>query len=164
MPKPKIYPKQPYIGVDCSGQPKSPPLIAVATRWTRHEHENKWIVKVSADRIVKYSATRDWEEKIYAVTIFKAIDKILVPFYEIHIDEDFQQTKNQRKIRSFLEYLFGCFHNGDPLLEKPKISFHTKRNSKYVWDAHLKHCLVTDKKMRIDEKSAGIDHLMKMLE
>lgn len=158
-----MLPKQPFIGVDCSGQPKYPPLIAVATRWTRREHEDKWIVKISADKINKYSTTRDWQEKVYAATIFKAIDKIFVPHYEIHIDEDFQQTNNQRKIREYLKYLFGSFHNGDPLLENPKISFQTKRRSKFVWDAHVKHCLVTQKKMPIDEKMAGIDYLMKIL-
>lgn len=159
--KSHIYPKQLYIGVDCGGQPKSPPLIAVATRWSRRERENKWIVQVTANQISKHKGTRDWEERIYAAAIFKAIDKILVPHYKNH--KDFQETKNQRKIQSYLKHLFGSFHAGDKLLENPEIQFQTIWSSKYVKDAHRKHRLVSERKMEIDEKTTAIDHIMKIL-
>lgn len=157
----KIYPKEPYIGVDCSGQPKSPPMIAVATRYSRRRVQNKWIVLIKSDQIGKYVRGRDWEEKVYASLIFKAIDRIFQPDYEICVDKDFQSLKRRRKVISYLKYLFGCFHSGDPLKENPKVSFRTKHNQ-YVYDAHRKHGLARKGLIRINERT-GIDHLMKLL-
>jgi hypothetical protein len=163
MSRSTIYPKQPYIGVDCSGQPNAPPMIAVATRWSRRDIQNKWIVEITEAQIGKYSARRDWQEKLYAALVFKVIDKILEPYYEIQLDKDFQNPKTQQKIVAYLKYLIGSFHSGDPTRENPEISFHTRRASKYVKEAHKKHKLASDGKIRIDEKT-GLDHLMKLLE
>ena len=158
-----FYPKEPFIGVDCSGQPNSPPMIAVATRWTRRRNEHKWIVKISAAQIAKHHTKRDWQGKLYASLIFKAVDEVLQPNFVIHIDEDYQSTRQQRKIVGYLKYLIGSFHSGDPAKENPEIFIKTKRDSKYVNDAHIKHQLASAGKMRIDEKT-GLDHLMKLLE
>lgn len=162
MSKVTIYPKRPCIGVDCSGQPGKPPMIAVATRWSRRDKQNKWIVKVAADQINKYCSKRDWQEKIYASIVFKALDKVLEPNYEIHIDKDFPNPKKEQKVMGYLKYLIGCHHVGDATKEKPTISFKTRRKSEYVKDAHVKHKLVNDDKMKIDEKTS-LDYLMKLL-
>ncbi|NWG10448.1 hypothetical protein HXY33_01665 [Candidatus Bathyarchaeota archaeon] len=80
------YPKEPYIGVDCSGQPKSPPLIAVATRNSRRGRQHKWVARVTKKRINIYRKRYgDWQEKLYAALFFKVIDRILQQGYEIHI-------------------------------------------------------------------------------
>jgi hypothetical protein len=157
-----IYPKQPFIGVDCSGQPNAPPMIAVATRWSRRNLQKRWIVKITEKQIGKYHATRDWREKLYAALVFKAIDEIFEPYYTIHIDEDFQGTKAQYKVIKYLRLLIGSFHSGDALREKPEIFFQTKQASKYVREAHKKHQLARNGQMRINEKT-GLDHLMKLL-
>lgn len=158
-----FLPKEPFIGVDCSGQPNSPPMIAVATRWTRRKKEHKWIVKISATQIAKYHEKRDWQEKVYASLIFKALEEILQPNFTIHIDEDYQSARQQKKILGYIRYLIGSFHSGDPGKEKPEIFIKTKRESKYVNDAHVKHQLACEGKMEINEKT-GLNHLMKLLE
>jgi hypothetical protein len=162
MPKAITYPKQPFIGVDCSGQPNAPPMIAVATRWSRRDKQNRWIVQVDANQINKHSSTPDWQEKIYASIVFRAADKILEPNYEIQIDKDFPSSKTERKVKQHLKYLFGCHHGGDPTKENPPISFKTRRSSQYVKEAHKKHGLAKENKMTIDEKT-NVDYLMKLL-
>lgn len=157
-----VYPKQPFIGVDCSGQPNAPPMIAVATRWSRRNKEDKWAILLNAAEIKKHHGKPDWQEKVYASIVFKSMNKIFQPNYEIHIDEDYQNTRQQEKILRYLRYLCGVFHAGDPQREKPNISFQTKRRSLYVKHAHKKHCLINEGKMQLDEKS-GIDYLMKIL-
>ena len=158
-----IYPKEPFIGVDCGGQPNAPPMIAVATRYTRRNKEDKWISRLSVEEINKHKAKRDWQEKVYASIVFKSIDRVLQPKYEIHLDEDYQNLKQRKKVLRYIKYLIGVFHAGDPAKENPTIYIKTKRNSKYVKDAHEKHCLARRGKIAIDEKT-GIDHLMKILE
>jgi hypothetical protein len=162
MSKSITYPKEPFIGVDCAGQPNAPPMIAVATRQSRRDKQNRWIVQVDASQINKHSSTRDWQEKIYASIVFKAIDKILEPNYVIHIDKDFPSSKTERKVKLHLKYLIGCHHAGDPSRENPDIFFKTRRSSPYVKDAHRKHGLVTESKMTVDEKT-NLDYLMKLL-
>jgi hypothetical protein len=162
MPEMIIYPKRPCIGVDCSGQPKSPPMIAVATRWSRRDKENKWIVRVAREQIEKHCSKRDWQEKIYASIVFKALDRVLQPNYDIHIDRDFPDPKKERKIKEYLKYLIGCHHAGDPTKENPNIFFKTRRSSEYVMEAHVKHGLAKDDKLKIDEKT-NLDYLMKLL-
>lgn len=137
-------------------------MIAVATRWSRRDKQNKWIVKVAADQINKYRSERDWQEKIYASIVFKALDKVLEPNYDIHIDKDFPNSRTEEKVKRYLEYLIGCHHVGDTTKEKPDISFKTRRKSEYVKDAHVKHGLASEDKMKIDEKT-NLDYLMKIL-
>lgn len=158
-----IYPKEPFIGVDFGGQPNAPPMIGVATRYTRRNKEDKWIVKISAEEISRYRAKRDWQEKIYAALAFKVIDKVLQPNYSIDIDEEYQDPKQQKKVINYLKYLIGTFHSGDPEREKPGIKTNTKYKSKYVADAHRKHKEARACKLHIDEKT-GIGYLMKLLE
>ena len=163
MERDSIYPKYPIIGADCSGQPNAPPMIAVATRLTRRAKEQKWVSLLNISEIKKHKGKRNWEEKVYASIVFKSLNQIYQPNYLIHIDEDYQNTSQQKKILRYLHYLFGISHAGDPTREKPDISFQIKRRSKPVHEAHKKHELVNDGKMNIDDKS-GIDYLMKLLE
>ena len=164
MSQPIIYPKRPHIGVDCSGQPNSPkqPMIAVATRYSRRDKQNKWIVKVPREQIKRHYSKRDWQEKIYACIVFKALDKILQPDYDIHIDRDYPDPNSERKVRRYLKSLIGYHHAGDPTKENPDIYFKSRRSSEYVMDAHRKHKLVNIHKMMVDEKT-NLDYLMKLL-
>ena len=163
MSEAKIYPIEPFIGVDFAGQPNAPPMIAVATRYTRRKKEHKWIVKINAEEIGRYRGERNWRERIYAVLAFKVIDKVLQPHYEIHIDEEYQNCENQKKVINYVKYLIGVFHSGDPEKENPSIVTKTKYISAYVMDAHLKHNLARKGEIHIDEKT-GIAHLMLILE
>lgn len=165
MSTPKDYPKRPYIGVDCSGQPKMPPMIAVATRWSRRQKQNKWIAQVKKEKISEYRRKyRDWQEKLYAALFFKVIDEILVPHYEIHIDKEFPKHKTELKVYEYLKHLFGMIHSGDINKENPKISFHTKKHSEYVRHADKKTKWARDHKMKIDDKNATVDWLIRLLE
>jgi hypothetical protein len=163
MAGPTLYPREPFIGVDFSGQPNAPPMIAVATRYTRRKKENKWIVRINAKEIGRYKGERNWREKVYAVLAFKVIDKVLQPNYEIHIDEEYQNHQNQKKVIDCVKYLIGVFHSGDPEKEKPNIFTKTKYTSPYVMDAHVKHGLARSGQMHIDEKT-GFAYLMQLLE
>jgi len=161
----KDYPLKPFIGVDCSGQPKNPPMIAVATRWSRRQRQNKFIVLISKEKIDEYRAKyRDWQEKIYAALFFKVIDKILVADYEIHIDKELHNSKAQQKLNAYLKRLFGMIHSGDIRKENPKIFFHTKEKSEYVREADKKTKWARDGRIEIDEKRATLDWLMRLLE
>jgi hypothetical protein len=163
MPEFTFYPKEPFIGVDFSGQPNAPPMIAVATRYTRRKKEHKWIVRINADEIAQHRSKRDWQERIYASMAFKVIDKVLQPNYVIHIDEEYQNPRQQKKVINNIKYLIGIFHSGDPDRENPDIKTKTKYKSEYVMDAHLKHSKARTGEMHIDEKT-GIGHLMTLLE
>lgn len=159
------YPRRPYIGVDCSGQPKSPPMIAVATRWSRRNRQNKWVARVKKERIDKYSKTySDWQEKLYAALYFKVIDKILVANYEVHICRDLPEWKSRRKVTEHLKYLFGAIHSGEIEKENLTISFRTKKSSGYVRDADRKCRWARWGKLTIDERATNIDWLMRLLE
>jgi hypothetical protein len=138
-------------------------MIAVATRYTRRKKEHMWIVKISADEIGRHRAERDWQEKIYATMAFKVIDKVLQPNYAVHIDEEYQDPKKQKKMLKYLKYLIGTFHSGDPEKENPVIKTHTKYKSIYVMDAHRKHGDAREGILPINEKT-GISYLMRLLE
>lgn len=160
----KDYPLRPFIGVDCSGQPKSPPMIAVATRWSRREKQNKWIVSITEDEIAKYRKEyADWQEKLYAVLFFKTIDKILVPNYEIHIDKECHGSNSEKKLFKYLKHLFGMIHYGEIEKQNPKIFFHTKEKSEYVEHADKKTKLARKGQIRINEKNTKLGWLMKLL-
>ena len=165
MERKTIYPKYPVIGVDCGGQPNAPRqgMVAVATRWSRRNKENRWISLLNSSEINKHEGKRNWQEKVYASIVFKVIDEVLEANYSIHIDEDYQNTSQQKKILRYLHYLIGLSHAGDPTKENPEIKFQIKERSKYVQEAHKKHGLVSEGKMKIDDKS-GIDYLMRLLE
>ncbi len=164
MAKTKEYPLKPYIGVDCSGQPKTPPLITVATRWSRRNKQNRWVVRIKKDRLKMYSKTyRDWQEKVYAAVFFKVINKILVPNYEIHICKELPTGKSREKVLKYLEGLFGLINSGEVEIEKPKISFRTVKTSEYVREADVKCTLTRKGNLIIDERSANLDWLMKLL-
>lgn len=164
MSQPIIYPKEPFIGVDFSGQPNTPQsMIGVATRYTRRKKEARWIVRIRAEEIGRYRAKQDWQEKVYAAIAFKVIDKVLQPKYAIHIDKEYQDPNQQNKLIGYIEYLIGSFHSGDPEREKPDIETNTKYESVYVMDAHRKHKMAREGTLPIDEKT-GIDYLMKLLE
>ncbi len=158
------YPLRPFIGVDCSGQPKQPPMIAVATRWSRKERQNRWIVSVADDEIAKYrEKVSDWQEKMYAALFFKAIDRILVRNYEIQIDKECHGSDSQKKLFIYLKRLFGIIHYGEIEKQNPEITFHTKEKSGYVEHADKKTKLARKGKMRINEKNTKIGWLMELL-
>jgi hypothetical protein len=164
MPAPETYPKEPYLGVDCSGQPKTPPLIAVATRDSRRGKQHKWVARVTKKRVAIYCKTyRDWQEKLYAALFFRVIDKVHQRGYEIHIDKELPNMKTQNAVYKHLMRLFGMIHAGEIEKQKPKIRFVTDRTCKYVKHADMKAGLARDGKIRIDEKEAAIDYLMKLL-
>ncbi len=158
------YPIRPYVGVDCSGQPNSPPVIAVATRFSRRNREVKWVVKVTRQRIMMYSkAHRDWQEKVYAAAFFRVLDKVFRERYEIHIDHELPNFKSQKKVEAYLQRLFGLVHAREILKQHPSICFKTKELSEYVREADRKATLAHDRKMNLDEKDASLDYLMKLL-
>jgi hypothetical protein len=158
------YPKEPYIGVDCSGQPKTPPLIAVATRNSRRGKQHKWAVRVTRKRIETYRKKySNWQEKLYAALFFKVIDKILQKGYEVHIDKELPNLKTQDKVYKYMMRLFGMIHANEIEKQKPDIHFVTDKSCQYVKHADKKTGWIRDGKMRIDEKEAAIDYLMKLL-
>ena len=151
--------------MDCSGTPKTPPMIVVATRWSRKGKQNAWVARVTQKQISKYSKKyRDWQEKLYASLFFKVVDKIFVVEYEIHIDKEFPKSKTEGRVHKNLKHLFGMIHSGDIRKENPKISFHTKKNSEYVRDADKKSKRARKGKMKINEKKTSVDWLMRLLE
>jgi isocitrate dehydrogenase kinase/phosphatase len=165
MPISITYPKEPYIGVDCSGQPKSPPFIVVATRNSRRHRQCKWVVRVTAKRINVYKKRyRDWQERLYASLFFRVIDKIFQSNYEIHIDKELPNFKTQELVNRYLLRLFGLIHAGDIEKEKPNICFITDRSCKYVRHADKKAGWARDGILKIDEKEASIDYLMRLLD
>jgi len=161
----KTYPLCPFIGVDCSGQPDTPPMYAVATRFSRRKKQNKWIARVTQKDIKKYSIKyRDWKEKLYAALFFKVVDKIYVANYEIHIDKEFATSKMERRVYEHLKKLFGTIHSEEIEKENPKISFNIKEKSDYVRDADKKSKWARDGKIKVDENKTALDWLIKLLE
>jgi hypothetical protein len=160
----KRYPKEPYIGVDCSGQPKEPPLFAVATRNSRRGRQHKCVARVTKKKIEVYRKKySDWQEKLYAALFFKVIDKVFQKDYEIHIDKELPNMKTQNAVYKYLLRLFGMVHAGEIEKQKPEICFVTDRSCKYVKHADTKAGLARDGKIGIDEKEAAIDYLMRLL-
>lgn len=159
-----VYPSQPYVGVDCSGQPRDLEIIAVATRFSRRNREVKWAIRVKKERIVKCrKENRDWQEKVYAAAFFRVIDKVFEARYEIHIDHELPASRAQKKVENYLLRLFGMIHAKDSLKERPTICFMTKELSQYVREADMKATLAHKRKMNLNEKDAPIDYLLKLL-
>lgn len=159
------YPKIPYIGVDCSGEPKDPPMIAVATRWSRRKKQKMWVASITEDQIKSCQCNyEDWQEKLYAALFFRVIDRIIVPNYYVHIDKEFPTDKTERKVEKYLKRLFGLFHSGDNYLEDPEISFHTKQNSELVRHADMKTKRAHRGYIPINEKHCQIEVFVKLLE
>lgn len=164
MPTSITYPKEPYIGVDCSGQPKTPPLIAVATRNSRRGRQCKWVARVTARRISGYQKRyRDWQERLYAALFFKVIDEIFQPGYKIHIDKELPTFKTQELVYEYLLRLFDTIYASDVKKQKPRICFVTDRSCKYVKHADKKAGWARKGILKIDEKEAAIDYLMRLL-
>lgn len=164
MPE-NTYPLEPFIGVDCSGQPHDPPMYAVATRFSRRRKQNRWIARVSQEDVRRYSVTyRDWKEKLYASLFFKVIDRIYVANYEIEIDKEFPTSKMEKKVHDYLKCLFGTIHSGEIEKENPSICFKTKEESKYVRNADKKSKWAHKRTIQVDEKKTSLDWIMKLLE
>lgn len=160
----KTYPREPYVGVDCSGQPKRPPLIAVATRNSRRGKQHKWVARVTNKKIAMYRKKySDWQEKLYAALFFKVIDKVHQKGYKIHIDKELPNIKTQNAVYEYLMHLFGMIYADEIEKQKPEIRFVTDRTCKYVKHADTKAGLAHNGKIRIDEKEAAVDYLMKLL-
>lgn len=164
MSNSSAHPREPYIGVDCSGQPKTPPLIAVATRNSRRGRQHKWVARVTARKIHVYRKKYpDWQEKLYAALFFRVIDKIHQRGYEIHIDKELPNSQIESKVTKYLMHLFGIIHSGEIEKQKPCVCFLTDRSCKYVKHADLKTQLARKGKIKLDEKEASVDYLMKLL-
>lgn len=159
-----VYPKEPFVGVDCSGQPKDLSIIAVATRFSRRNHQVRWAIKVKEERVSRYRReNRDWQEKLYAAAFFRVIDRVFQARYEIHIDHEFPGSKSQKKVENYLLRLFGLIHAKEILWENPTICFKTKELSKYVRDADKKARWAHKGRMNLDERDASLDYLIKLL-
>jgi len=152
--------------VDCSGQPKTPPMIAVATRWSRRNIQQKYIIRATKKKISSYRKRySDWQEKLYAALFFKVINgpNILRSGFEIHIDKELPNTQTQNKVLSYLLRLFGMIYSGEIDKQRPEIHFLTDKSSEYVKHADKKTRLARKGKIRINEKEAALDYLMKLL-
>lgn len=159
-----VYPSQPYVGVDCSGQPKDLSIIAVATRFSRRNRQVRWAIKVKEERVREYRReNRDWQEKLYAAAFYRVIDRVFQARYEIHIDHEFPGSKSQNKVENYLLRLFGMIHAKEILWENPTILFKTKELSKYVRDADKKATWARRGRMILDERDASLDYLIKLL-
>lgn len=94
----RMYPKEPFIGVDCSGQPRDSQMIAVATRYSRRNKQRCWIVQVSQEQILRISGKYpEWELKLYAALFFRVINEVIAEGYEIHIDKELPQNGHKPK-------------------------------------------------------------------
>lgn len=71
--------------------------------------------------------------------------------------------KTQAAVHKYLLHLFGMIHADEAEKQRPEICFVTDRTCDYVKHADVKAGLARNGKIRIDEKEAAIDFLMKLL-
>lgn len=155
-----------FIGVDRSGEPSNPTdhLYYVATRYTRRNKQQKWVICLSRDKIEELrKSVVEWRESIAAIMIFKAINEVFHPGYSIQIDKDFHGSRLE-KVRRYLKRLFGVINYGKPYWADPPIEFLPKEYSDYIRDADAKAGMARRKEIKPDERDPNIERLIEIIE
>lgn len=154
-----------FIGVDRSGSFKHPTdhLYFVATRFSRRR-QAKWVICIRR-RTLKELRKRvaDWQEKIAAIMMFKAINKIFHPGYSIQIDKDYQ-GKQLKKVRTYLKRLFGVVNYGKAFWANPPVEFLPDQYSSLIRHADRKAGMARRKRIPPNESDPDIEDLLEILE
>lgn len=153
----------PIIGVDSSGQVKNPPIWMVAVRQSKRRGQKTYAIYLSKEKIIKLAKSiKNWNEKISAALIFKAVIQLYNTGDAIVIDHDFS-GKTREYVEKYVKRLFGVRYLGKPQFTNPPIIFASKRDSPQVKEADLKSGRVRHGIIVINEKDPNLTNELKIL-
>ena len=154
-----------FIGVDRSGDFTHPTdhLYFVATRFSRRG-ELRRVIRLSREKIEELKRrVADYEEKLSAIMMFIAIDRIFHPGYSIQVDKDYE-GRRLKKVRGYLKRLFGVVNYGRAFSADPPLEFLPKEYSSLIRHADKKANLARHKEIKPDESDPNIEELLKITE
>lgn len=155
-----------FVGVDRAGDfsDQHEHLYFVATRYSRRGKQIKWVICLTRSMIVQLrKQVADFEEKIFAIMIFKAVNQIFHPGYSIQIDKDYQ-GRRLRKVKGYVKRVFGVVNYGKAFFADPPLEFLPKEYSKMIRDADQKATRARHKEIKPDETDPNINRLLDIAE
>jgi hypothetical protein len=150
------------IGVDSSGHVKNPPIWMAAARRSKKSGQRYYGIHISVEEHQKLEAfSVDWDRKVSAILIYRAILPIFYEFDSIFVDSDFQGQGPQ--IEKYLKKLLREKYPRKEALANPTVYFIPENKSAEVKDAHIKSQRMRHKTLFIYEKDPCLDTELEIL-
>jgi len=135
-----------------------------AARTSKKSGQKCYCVYISKEKHIELEKScKDWQNKISAILIYKAIKPIFFEFDSIFIDKDFQGNTS-KVIEKYLKKLLRETYPRREAMANPTVYFIPENKSVEVKDAHIKSQRFRYKYLKIDEKDPSFDKEIDTLE